>query len=321
MDASGRVYWLGERASVAMRAEVLAAVTGFGGEVIFLGARPGRAPNDHVLAEVRCLALHLALGQRPRVVVTPANIEGTLTELSEAFNVSIVHPVIPKRSPGEVSLGQTWTARLGTDLALGATLTAAGLSHAARQTRPYTTTVAPALRHLLLAPDRDTTLTILHTHREELTDSSARTDLDKIVELVQGDSWFTRFKPLLGDLGTPDAAPIVLDYQRELDPATRNFHLITDHARSIDPATELRVDLIEQSGYPAAGAGIALHAVDLLLDKGIDTAKAYVHEHSRQLRNDQKIDWVNAIAKLAVHTERSEKRTELQELAIVVMDC
>ncbi|MET8277467.1 hypothetical protein ABZU91_01255, partial [Micromonospora sp. NPDC005174] len=321
VDPSGRVYWLGERASTAMKKEVLAAAAGFVGEVIFLGVRPGRAATADSLAAVRCLALHLALGRRPRVVVTPANIEGPLTELSEASNVSIVHPVIPKRSPGQVSLGQTWTARLGTDLALGATLTAAGLTNAARQAKAQTEVVTPALRELLLAPDRGATLTILNEYRQELTSSAARTDLDKIVDLVQGDSWFTRFKPLLGELGTPDAAPIVLDYQRELVPATRNFHLITDHARSIDPATDLRVDLIKQSGHPADGADIALHAVDLLFVKGIDTAKAYVHEHSRQLRNEQKSAWVNAIAKLAVDTERSEKRTELQELANVVMDC
>ncbi|MGC4857500.1 hypothetical protein ACLQ24_30095, partial [Micromonospora sp. DT4] len=180
--------------------------------------------------------------------------------------------------------------------------------------------ITPALAHLLLATDRDTTLALLHTHRGELTSPQARTDLNTILNRVQNDSWFTRFNPLLGELGTPDTAPIVLDYQQDPDPATRNYHLITDHARRSITRT-LRVDLIKQTGHPAAGATNALEAVDIFFTTGIDAAKAYVHKHSKQLANNEKLNWVNAIIKLAQDPKRIQQNTELQNLAAAVLDC
>ncbi|MGC4856817.1 hypothetical protein ACLQ24_26460, partial [Micromonospora sp. DT4] len=319
VDPSGRVYWVDASPSTTMRQMLLAAVADFDAEVIFLGAPLAGKASDQAIRDVRCLAQHLALGQRPHVVVTPAYLHETLTELSEDLTVSIIHPTLPQRSPGKASLGYDWTATLGTTaVTLGPVLTRAGLTTATRHTKTHPR-ITPALAHLLLATDRDTTLTILHTHRDELTSPQARTDLNTILTRVQNDPWFTRFNPLLGELGTPHAAPIVLDYQQDPDPTTRNYHLITDHARSITPT--LRVDLIKQTGHPATGATYALEAVNIFFSAGIEVAKAYVHEHSKQLANNEKINWVNAITKLARDPDHIQDNPELHNLATAVLDC
>ncbi|MGC4857550.1 hypothetical protein ACLQ24_30345, partial [Micromonospora sp. DT4] len=129
---------------------VLAAVADFNGEVIFLGAPLGRDASDQAIWDVRCLAQHLALGQRPHVVVTPAYLHETLTRLSEDLTVSIVHPTLSQRSPGNASLGYDWTATLGTTaVTLGPVLTGAGLTTATRHTKTHPR-ITPALAHLLL---------------------------------------------------------------------------------------------------------------------------------------------------------------------------
>ena len=122
---------------------------------------------------------------------------------------------------------------------------------------------------------------------------------------------------LLGELGTPEHAPLVLHYQAQQTPSDRNLILLTDHARRIP--VDQRVTLIEDSGHPTTSAKAAMEAVDILFTQDETAALHHVKKNSTQLNTDERQDWVNAIAVLA--PDHPDKKAQLITLSNAIFDC
>jgi hypothetical protein len=315
-----RLYWVGSVPSELLSGEIRTAAVGFGGPVIFLGG----ARDANNVRDVRRLVQQFALKQQQPVLVTRDNPE-PLHRMAATYGISIVHPVAkPKATasggPPTAALDPVWrvTGGDGTTEDMGATFTSPLLTSAAAHAKRATTTTSRALAKLLLAPDRATKLELLTNHHEELTSQRARDDLATIVHHTDGDTWFRKTALLLGELGAPDKATFVLDYQEAHNPVERDHLLIDAPGRGID--VDLRIHLIEESGHSTEGAVTVMYAVDLAFTDGLPAALEYVTEHSTNLPAPSRQRWVDAIVHLAQGHD-THKQTELRLLADRVLAC
>ncbi|MGC4852991.1 hypothetical protein ACLQ24_06225 [Micromonospora sp. DT4] len=315
-----RLYWVGSAPSQLLSGEIRKAAVGFGGPVIFLGG----ARDANNVRDVRRLVQQFALKQQQPVLVTRDNPE-PLHRMAATYGISIVHPVAkPKATasggPPTAALDPVWrvTGGDGTTEDMGATFTSPLLTSAAAHAKRATTTTSRALAKLLLAPDRATKLELLTTHHEELTSQRARDDLATIVHHTGSDTWFRKTAPLLGELGAPDKATFVLDYQEAHNPVERDHLLIDAPGRGID--VDLRIHLIDESGHSTAGAVTVMYAIDLTFTDGLPAALKYVTQHSTNLPATSRQRWVDAIVHLAQGHD-THKQTELRQLAARVLEC
>ncbi|MGC4857565.1 hypothetical protein ACLQ24_30425, partial [Micromonospora sp. DT4] len=118
-----------------------------------------------------------------------------------------------------------------------------------------------------------------------------------IITATEPDAWFRKTRPLLGELGTPEHAPLILDYQEQQTPSDRNLILLNNHARDIP--LDQRLTLIEDSGHPTNSAKAAMEAVHIMFTQGETAALHHVKNNSTQLNTNERKDWVTAIANLA----------------------
>ncbi|MGC4856317.1 hypothetical protein ACLQ24_23785 [Micromonospora sp. DT4] len=332
LDA-GQLYWVGPKPTAARGGRVRSAAAEVDSPVVYLGsARPGLKPMDADVRDVGRLVQQLALRKQQPVVVTTAQLTPALKTMSQTYGFSIVH-LIPRSGAMAGGLAALPSAVLAQQSALapvwqvvggdgdveeqGESLRAPALLRAGELARPSGDSTSRAVGKLLLAPTRDAKLDVLTAFRDELAGQRARDDLRKIVEQVDGDPWFQKFTPLLGELGGSGRAEFVLDFQELESPVERNSLLIGDVGRGIDVG--LRVGLIHDSGHQVAGAATALQAVDLFFAGGLPAAVDWVQANSADLRTDAKQHWVDAIRGVAAgHAGRA---ADLLKLAEAVYNC
>ncbi|MET8525253.1 hypothetical protein [Micromonospora sp. NPDC005172] len=332
LDA-GQLYWVGPQPSAARGERIRSAAAEVDGPVVYLGsARPGLKPLDADVRDVGRLVQQLALRKEQPVVVTTARLTPALRTMAQTYGFSFVH-LIPKSGAMSGGLAALPSAVLSQQSALtpvwqvvggngdveeqGESLRASVLFRALELARPNGDSTSRAVGKLLLAPTRNAKLDVITAFRDELTGQPARDDLRKIVEQVDGDPWFRKFTPLLGELGRSGRAEFVLDFQELTSPVERNSLLIGDVGRGMDVG--LRVGLIEDSGHQVAGAATALRAVDLMFADGLPAALDWVQKNSAELRNDAKQHWVDAISGVAAGHE--SRAADFQALAEEVYNC
>ncbi|MEO3770643.1 hypothetical protein [Micromonospora sp. B9E7] len=332
LDA-GQLYWVGPQPKAIRGDRIRSAAAAVDGPVVYLGsARPGLKPLDADVRDVRRLVQQLALKKQQPVVVTTAQLTPALKTMSQTYGFSIVHLVpragaiagglasLPSAVARQPALAPAWQVVGGNGAVedLGESLGAPVLLRARELARPNADSTSWAVAKLLLAPTRDAKLDVFTAFRTELTGRRARDELRKIVEQMDDDDpWFRMFTPLLGELGESGRAEFVLDFQALESPVERNSLLIGDVGRGIDRG--LRVGLIQDSGYQVAGAATALHAVDLMFTDGLQAAVTWVRDHSADLRNDEKQNWVDAIREIA--GRQKNRAADFLRLAQEVFNC
>ncbi|MEU0547347.1 hypothetical protein [Micromonospora sp. NPDC005979] len=332
LDA-GQLYWVGPHPTALRGDRIRSAAAEVDGPVVHLGSvRPGLRPLDADVRDVGRLVQQLALKRQQPVLVTTAQLTPALKTMSQTYGFSIVH-LVPRAGAVAGGLTSLPSAVLAQQSALapvwqvvggngdvedlGESLRAAGLLRARELARSSGDSTSRAVGKLLLAPTRDAKLEVFTAFRAELAGERARDDLRKIVEQVDGDPWFRKFTPLLGELGESGRAEFVLDFQELKSSVERNSLLIGSAGRDIDRG--LRVGLIQDSGHQVAGAATALHAVDLMFADGLQAAVTWVRDHSADLRNDEKQNWVDAIREVAGGQE--DRAADLLRLSQEVFNC
>ncbi|MGC4854681.1 hypothetical protein ACLQ24_15120 [Micromonospora sp. DT4] len=321
--------WVGGAPSVRLRQQIRMAAAGFDGQVIFLGPAGDAQESVQNVGDVRRLVQQFAFKQQQPVVVTQGQVK-PLKSMSATYGFSIVHRVAKSQATTAggipaLAADPVWRVDGGNGTAeeVGASFVPPLLTSAAARAKPVTDSTSRALAKLLLAPNRAAKLNVLATYREQLASQRARDDLATIVQRVDADPWFRQATPLLGELGAPDAAEFVLDFQKpESSPVERAHLLMNERGRGIDVG--LRVDLIRESGYSDTGAATALTAVDLLFtdsDDALDNALKYVKDNSADLPADARGRWVDSITELAKEPTHIDKRDALEQLAHQVLTC
>ncbi|MGC4851951.1 hypothetical protein ACLQ24_00815 [Micromonospora sp. DT4] len=319
------LYWVGDPPSEQIRSNLQAAVGALDAPVVFVGSSGrGRQASTETLRNVQRLAQQFALKQQQPVVVTQAELPASLRRMSHTFGFSVVHLVTEPAKRvvgliGSLSVDPIWQVVdcNGNFENHGKVLEAPILVRARKLARPAGDSTRWAVGKLLLAPSIDAKLKVLSALSKELAGQPARDDLQRIVEQVDGDPWFGKFKPLLGELGGSGKAGFVLDFQAMENPVDRNALLLSEVGRGIE--VDLRVDLIRDSGYPDSGALTALTAVDVMFAEGRSAALTWVQKHSAALRNDEKGHWVDALKVIA--QTHQEQAADLKALADAVYDC
>ncbi|MGC4857274.1 hypothetical protein ACLQ24_28880, partial [Micromonospora sp. DT4] len=332
-EAGGSVlYWVGPepQGSAAAKTKRLlarmcktvlgAAVTA---PVIMLRPALDEQGRGDDLRDLRRLVQQFALKQQQPLVIATDSPSAPLKQMSQTYGVTILHRV-PGNATGthattSVNLDNIWLITNGpTTITRGESFTKPLVKKAAAtpahiRPRPVT----PALAKLLLTPDRAAKLDLLTEYRDTLRTELARGELDAIITATEPDAWFRKTRPLLGELGTPERAPLVLDYQEQQTPSDRNLILLNDHARGIP--VDQRVTLIEDSGHPTTSAKAAMEAVDIMFREGETAALHHVTKNSTQLNTNERKDWVTAIANLV--PQHPDKNTQLITLSNAIFDC
>ena len=331
-EGESGVYWVGPapqgRGAAAaknrlerMRDTVLEAAVA--APVIMLRPALDEQRREDDLRDLRRLVQQFALKQQQPLVIAIDSASTPLEQLLQAYGVTILRRV-PGNATGahattSANLDNTWLITNGrTTITKGKNFTKSLVEKAAAipvHTRPRP--VTPALARLLLTPDRAAKLDLLTEHRAALHTELARGELDAIITATESDAWFRQTRPLLGELGTPEHAPLVLHYQAQQTPSDRNLILLNDHARRIP--VDQRVTLIEDSGHPTTSAKAAMEAVDILFTQDETAALHHVKKNSTQLNTDERQDWVNAIAVLA--PDHPDKKAQLITLSNAIFDC
>ncbi|MET8281186.1 hypothetical protein [Micromonospora sp. NPDC005174] len=337
-EERSNLYWRGHLPGEQTQNEIREAARNVDRQVIYLGVQErGVEALGEVIRDVRRLVQQFALRGQQAVVVTEASLDASLKKLSEIYHLGIVH-LVPKSPTNGLGLALNPIWRISAapattvDLEEGR-LKPGFLRRAAELDGPVHGSTSTTVGELLLAPNRDAKLKIVNdffgriaeTRRRSATEADAvlqraRDDLRTIVQQVDGDEWFNKFTPLLGEFGASGKAEFVFDYQESKDPIERNRLLIGDRGSSI-PVGE-RVSLIEQTtGHQAAGAATVMEAMRLMLDVDVSTALQYVRARSGSLSIPGKQDWVDAIHSVSAQTSNGNRGADFQRLAAEVLNC
>ncbi|MGC4853246.1 hypothetical protein ACLQ24_07550 [Micromonospora sp. DT4] len=346
------VYWHGQLPDEQTRDGVRTAARDLDRQVVYLGVnKRGAGAPDDVVQNARRLIQQFALKNQQAIVVTEAALDARFRELSKTYGLGIVHhaPKSPTNGPNVASLSPMWRVFAHPDTAedLGeGRLNPGFLRRAAELNKPINGSTSTTVRRLLLAPDRDAKLAVLDTFFREIAERRARSeveadailgrardDLKAIVQQFEADAmleqarddqqvaedpWFSRFTPLLGDIGAWGQAAFVLDYQEATDPVER-ARLLIDQGTDI-PVGQ-RASLIADSGHRAKGAETAMQAVELMRTKGLATARAFIRANSGSLTAEEIGDWMNAFSRMSAQTAATGSGTDFRALAEELLTC
>ncbi|GAA0587359.1 hypothetical protein GCM10010172_85590 [Paractinoplanes ferrugineus] len=314
------IYYLGPPPPQGFREVLYEATEDFTDPIVVVGSqRPGEAAGPETIRDLRRLLVQFSLkGQQP-VVLTRAEVDGTLRALSKSSGFSILALAAKSASGGSMSLDNTWQVIQGDEtlMDLGSMFKPEFVPAAAERRGPARPAPIRAIGKLLLAADADDKLDVLQRYPDQLASPTAREQLDTILAQSGGDPWFTAVRPLLSVLEEPAHAEFMLRFQEVAEPVERNRMLLSDTGREL--GTDLRVDLMQDSGHSVVGAATAIRAVDILFEQGLEKATAYVRANAADLRNDEKGTWVDSVQQLA--EQETTRKLDLQQLANAIFDC